>query len=418
MRKMILIAIGSTIMSAAAAAQMPPSDTLDEWCKTVKLPSSIAICSNPDLRALAIERQHAFDEAKSRLNQEQQKALLSDQNGWVRSYASACGLTDAPPQIPLPAAIKDCMAQAGRARVAYLRAYAGSPGSANTPQMANTSPKNPGQPISLNPPLRSEPLAPPSPPPQPTLRPNLSGQPEVVTSQELDSAWSRISSGGTSPDFETYVKLATPFLQQKRLELADLENRCRNAGPWIQVCNQQISIFKQQLERDETRKRNAENEIRRFYEKKEAAAREEREARAKREREDAIKAKLHTAADKGYRPLSVRDFTVDGKSLADSGAQIMVEGAFISENANSEYLVSGDIHSPNKVLLLTEDADRDTRRMLADCRDQSIGPYGMYHGCNRVHLAGTVTTCSFAILGQHINNPPCLKVTSGLREDQ
>jgi uncharacterized protein YecT (DUF1311 family) len=144
MRKMILIVIGSIIMSAAAAAQMPPNDTLDEWCKTVKLPSSVALCSDPELRVLAVERQHAFDEARSRLNPEQQKALLSDQNGWIRSYASACGLTDAPPQIPLPAAIKDCMIQAGRGRVAYLHAYGG------------TSPKNAqvGSPVSLTPPPR------------------------------------------------------------------------------------------------------------------------------------------------------------------------------------------------------------------------------------------------------------------------
>ena len=46
-------------------------DSLDAWCVQVKLPSSIAICSDDELRALAVERQHANDEAKSRLNPEQ-----------------------------------------------------------------------------------------------------------------------------------------------------------------------------------------------------------------------------------------------------------------------------------------------------------------------------------------------------------
>jgi hypothetical protein len=46
-------------------------DSLDAWCVQVKLPSSIAICSDDELRALAVERQHAYDEAKSRLNPEQ-----------------------------------------------------------------------------------------------------------------------------------------------------------------------------------------------------------------------------------------------------------------------------------------------------------------------------------------------------------
>src|SRR6266446_2266050 len=39
-------------------------DGLDEWCKTVKLPSSIAMCSDPELRSLAIERQRVFNEVR------------------------------------------------------------------------------------------------------------------------------------------------------------------------------------------------------------------------------------------------------------------------------------------------------------------------------------------------------------------
>jgi uncharacterized protein YecT (DUF1311 family) len=66
-------------------------DGLDDWCKTAELPSSIAICSDRELRALVLERQRAYDEAKARLNPDQQKALLADQNGWVRTYPQACG---------------------------------------------------------------------------------------------------------------------------------------------------------------------------------------------------------------------------------------------------------------------------------------------------------------------------------------
>jgi hypothetical protein len=40
------------------------ADVLDGWCAQAKLPSSIAICSDPDPRNLAIERQHAFDAAR------------------------------------------------------------------------------------------------------------------------------------------------------------------------------------------------------------------------------------------------------------------------------------------------------------------------------------------------------------------
>ena len=77
-------------------------------------PSSIALCSDRDLRALAVKRQGAFDEAKARLDPDQQKALLADQNAWVVSYSHACGIApDAPPSLPLAPSIQNCMAKAG-----------------------------------------------------------------------------------------------------------------------------------------------------------------------------------------------------------------------------------------------------------------------------------------------------------------
>lgn len=91
------------LLSTATPDNSAPSGgTLDEWCAKVKLPSNITICSDPDLRALMIERQHAYDEANGRLTPEQRKALLVDQNGWVKSYPQACGLVpDAPPALQL-----------------------------------------------------------------------------------------------------------------------------------------------------------------------------------------------------------------------------------------------------------------------------------------------------------------------------
>jgi hypothetical protein len=89
------------------------------------LPSSIAVCSDGELRTLATERQRAYDDARARLAPEQRKALLADQKAWVASYPPACGVARViAPSLPLAPAIKDCMAQAGRARIAYLKAYA------------------------------------------------------------------------------------------------------------------------------------------------------------------------------------------------------------------------------------------------------------------------------------------------------
>jgi uncharacterized protein YecT (DUF1311 family) len=112
------------LVPQAARPNFPAlGDGLDDWCKTAELPSSIAICSDRELRALVLERQRAYDGAKAGLNPDQQKALLADQNEWVRTYPRTCGLTDAPQSLPLAPAIKDCMAEAGRARIAYLKAY-------------------------------------------------------------------------------------------------------------------------------------------------------------------------------------------------------------------------------------------------------------------------------------------------------
>ena len=106
-----------TIFPAAAAP-------LDDWCAQVTTPSSIALCSDAELRALAIERQHAFDEARARVGEPRYGALLADQKAWVASYPKACGVaSDVTPSLPLAPEIRDCMARAGRARIAYLNLY-------------------------------------------------------------------------------------------------------------------------------------------------------------------------------------------------------------------------------------------------------------------------------------------------------
>ena len=117
MRPALAMLLVAFIVSPAGA------DPLDDWCKTARLPSSIAICGDAELRTLAIERSRAFVEAEARLSPDEQKALLADQNDWVRSYARVCGLPEMPSALTLAPEVKACMARAGWARIAYLRAY-------------------------------------------------------------------------------------------------------------------------------------------------------------------------------------------------------------------------------------------------------------------------------------------------------
>lgn len=93
-------------------------------CSGVTLPSSIVICSNPELTRLADERQQIYNETQARLTPEQQKQLWQDQKAWVHSYAAACGVPpDRPSPIPVPDSIIECFKHAADGRAAYLRTY-------------------------------------------------------------------------------------------------------------------------------------------------------------------------------------------------------------------------------------------------------------------------------------------------------
>jgi uncharacterized protein len=93
-------------------------------CASVTLPSSLVICSDPELMRLANERQEAINEARGRIGEEAWPALWENQKALVRSYATVCGvLPERPPPFPISASIKMCFKQAAVARIAYLRSY-------------------------------------------------------------------------------------------------------------------------------------------------------------------------------------------------------------------------------------------------------------------------------------------------------
>jgi predicted aspartyl protease len=93
-------------------------------CSGITLPSSIVICSDPDLTRLADQRQQIYNEARSRLTPDQQNALWEDQKTWVRSYAAACGvLPDNPPRTPVSPSTIECFKRSAEARANYLRTY-------------------------------------------------------------------------------------------------------------------------------------------------------------------------------------------------------------------------------------------------------------------------------------------------------
>jgi uncharacterized protein YecT (DUF1311 family) len=143
-------------------------DGLDEWCKEVKSGSLVAMCSDDELRALAVERLRAFNAASSRLFPDRQKILAADQNGWALSYPQRCNLpSNVLPSLPLAPEVRECMAKAGRSRLAYLQNYglAEAATSSSVPaagSAATASVPEPAPPLS--PPISQPPAAVPPPP--------------------------------------------------------------------------------------------------------------------------------------------------------------------------------------------------------------------------------------------------------------
>jgi uncharacterized protein len=107
-------------------------------CAGVTLPSTLVICSDPELMQLADERQEAINKARGRIGEEAWPALWENQKAWVRSYATACGVPPGRPlSLPVSASIRACFRQAAVARIAYLRAYGVSAAVAPAPSPAN-----------------------------------------------------------------------------------------------------------------------------------------------------------------------------------------------------------------------------------------------------------------------------------------
>jgi hypothetical protein len=145
-------------------------DALDEWCKGSTTALLTAICGDDQLRALAIERLHAFDDAKSRLTPDRQKTLIDDQNEWALSYPTACGLNaDVQPSLPLDPSLRDCLAKAGQARLQYLKDY------------GQTKPENTASPPTTLAPTAPAPATPAPAPPAPSASTGPAGTQSPTT---------------------------------------------------------------------------------------------------------------------------------------------------------------------------------------------------------------------------------------------
>src|SRR6266851_1179668 len=137
------------VLTALAVATVGArADELDGWCAQAKKASSIIICSDPELRQQALNRNKLFDAAKQKLRPEDYTALNSEQTRWVKSYTARCGvgLDDPVPTLPIAENVIQCYRLASRARTAYLEARLTLLSSAAPPTASGTlSPPTPSR---------------------------------------------------------------------------------------------------------------------------------------------------------------------------------------------------------------------------------------------------------------------------------
>jgi uncharacterized protein len=141
-------------------------------CVRPQEPFVIALCSDPELRALADQRAVAMMAAWSRLSPEDQRRFRSEQLAWRETTARTCQVASSPP--PLAVAVKDCLKQAEIARTEFLRHYIMGAGGVAVPG----SPATP--PVALVPPSTPSAVAPSTAVPQETFSPPPQAKPSAA----------------------------------------------------------------------------------------------------------------------------------------------------------------------------------------------------------------------------------------------
>jgi uncharacterized protein YecT (DUF1311 family) len=124
MRSALVLLLLSFLLSPAHAQPLTSSTRVERFCQTQRWPLWIAVCSDPELRALTVQRIEAYRGAAARLSPADRGALFENQKSWTASYRRGCGMVPGvAPTIPLAPEMRSCLIRGARARVTYLRTY-------------------------------------------------------------------------------------------------------------------------------------------------------------------------------------------------------------------------------------------------------------------------------------------------------
>jgi hypothetical protein len=133
-----------------------------------------------------------------------------------------------------------------------------------------------------------------------------------------------------------------------------------------------------------------------------------KEAAEIRHAQDAAKRRQADAA-KGYKHIQFNDFELDAGRALRYGSKIGITGDYKMQGqlellaANA---ISYQLNSTYKIVLLTKDAPRDTRKTLIEMKS---GTCGMGGYC-KVTVLGRVSQCEITWLGHKVRETSCLLV--------
>jgi hypothetical protein len=110
----------------------------------------------------------------------------------------------------------------------------------------------------------------------------------------------------------------------------------------------------------------------------------------------------------GYQRVSITDFQLDAKSMP-SKKRLAITGYYQMvghQEALTEMPPQARLPNAYRLLLLTDDTPRETRRKLIELQKRACGEYSI---CE-VTVLGHVEPCTETFMGQGVRNTTCLAV--------
>jgi uncharacterized protein YecT (DUF1311 family)/uncharacterized protein YraI len=380
----------TVLLSAARLAYADDMSDMADWCATqATAPSSVVICSDSELRRMAVIRNKIFADARANLSEDDMKKLNAAQNQWIHEYTGACGASvNGPPvSLPIPQEIIGCYRQAGREQIAKL--------------VRDLREVIPNYQVPIVSGLTSSPIAGSLVTGKTTFQ--VIGIPsnDVLNIREQPTSQSRIVSmippNGTGIVYEGHYSgdgrwlfirygdvtgwVASRYLRESSLSSVSAAPPTASAQPPTTSAPTPASS----TDRAE----------------KERAAEGERQRLRKNAEQEQLTAKLK---DLGFQLLTPVDLDLDWKTFMTNNTKVAVRGTYVEANDVEELFTPENKDHPT-IRLYTDVASRSARKVMLECRNSNF----VRSSCEMV-VGATIQGCIRNKGELNEKEVPCLKV--------